>query len=394
MSGSARVRRGAGGRWEVRPYLSRNRVTGARYRPYKSWPGELSEEEAQREADEWLARIAPGASGGRCPQLDSMLLDYIHDPARKKGLAGSTVSTYESVVRCHVSPTIGSVPYADLQPGDVVGAYRVLLTGLGGRRPISRGTLRKMHSLLSGAYRAWQPRLGRNPMLEVPAPSPDAVRPVSLDEWDQDVLVEALLGAMGGDASDRRSVLARSTAMAAYLALMLGLRCGEVCALTWRDWRRGSHDVHVGATMVDKPRLARNESPKRGSVGNVSAGAEVEEALSRHLEWQRTWMDAAGPDVGIVSTRADGACPSPDAVSRRFTRLAREAGMPEGTTMHTLRHTHATWLLMHGFDMRTIQERLRHKDVATTLRFYSSVLPGRDADAAAAFARAHAGKER
>ena len=59
--------------------------------------------------------------------------------------------------------------------------------------------------------------------------------------------------------------------------------------------------------------------------------------------------------------------------------------MPEGTSFHSLRHTHATWLLMHGCDMRTIQERLRHSDVATTLRFYSSVMPGRDSGAAELF---------
>ena len=35
--------------------------------------------------------------------------------------------------------------------------------------------------------------------------------------------------------------------------------------------------------------------------------------------------------------------------------------------------------------MRTVQERLRHRDVATTLRIYGSVMPGRDARAAAAF---------
>lgn len=48
---------------------------------------------------------------------------------------------------------------------------------------------------------------------------------------------------------------------------------------------------------------------------------------------------------------------------------------------------------MNGYDMRTIQERLRHRDVATTLRLYASVMPGRDSAAASGFAEAHAARK-
>ena len=97
-------------------------------------------------------------------------------------------------------------------------------------------------------------------------------------------------------------------------------------------------------------------------------------------------MRGAGPRTPLVTYRADGGLARPSDVSRRFKSLVRELGLPEETVFHSLRHTHATWLLMHGYDMRTIQERLRHRDVATTLRLYASVAPGRDAQAAEAFA--------
>ena len=80
-----------------------------------------------------------------------------------------------------------------------------------------------------------------------------------------------------------------------------------------------------------------------------------------------------------------GTLARPSTVTQRFKALARELGLPPETTFHTLRHTHATWLLMNGFDMRTIQERLGHADVKTTLETYGSVMPGRDQAAAAAF---------
>ena len=72
-------------------------------------------------------------------------------------------------------------------------------------------------------------------------------------------------------------------------------------------------------------------------------------------------------------------------VDRRFSKVARRLGLPDGVTFHSLRHTHATWLLQGGADMRTVQERLGHARVGTTLEVYGHVMPGRDQAAARAF---------
>lgn len=54
-------------------------------------------------------------------------------------------------------------------------------------------------------------------------------------------------------------------------------------------------------------------------------------------------------------------------LQRAIKQAVRSAGVQKRVSCHTFRHSFATHLLQNGYDIRTVQELLGHKDVKTTM---------------------------
>ena len=92
-------------------------------------------------------------------------------------------------------------------------------------------------------------------------------------------------------------------------------------------------------------------------------------------QWGDGWIES-----GRLFTQPGGEALHPDAVSDRFRQLVELGAFPP-ITLHGLRHSGATTALAAGVEMKVIQELLGHAHLATTERFYASVVDELKVDA-------------
>jgi integrase len=183
----------------------------------------------------------------------------------------------------------------------------------------------------------------------------------------------ALLGAARGDELEALYVVALGTGM--RLSELLGLRWADVAwpaegrpgTLTVRKQAKRTKErgLHLDDTKTDKPRAIP-------VLPEVTAALEAHRARqARHRETVADWVDL---DLVFPNDRG-GIREKPNLHQRRWKPLVRRAGLPEGTTFHSLRHTFATHCLQRGIDIHTVQTWLGHATPKMLLEVYAHYIP-------------------
>jgi integrase len=352
---------------------TRDPATGKRKRKWHSL-----EAKGKREAQIECATLISSIKAGTYLEPDKTTLTQFLErwlENTKASVAPRTHERYAEIARKNIAPLIGAVILSKLKPAQIAEAYGKALSqgrrdGKGG---LSAQTVMHMHRVLKHALKQavrWE-MLHRNPADAVRPPKVEKHRMTTYDMPQTAALLDALKG--------------ERIYIPAMLAVLCGLRRGEIAALRWRnvDLEKGSLAVVESVEQMNGS--VRLKETKSGRVRTVALPLTARDELRAHRLAQTQNMLKLGvrlTDNSFVCALEDGSPMQPTFITHEWVRANKGSNLPR-YRFHDLRHAHATHMLTSGTHIKVASERLGHSKVGITLDLYSHVLPGMQKDAAA-----------
>lgn len=275
--------------------------------------------------------------------MDAAVGSFLEYLGVERGASPHTLRSYTAdlteFTRFLADEKIGGLPDVDTR------AVRAYLGRLHQRR-LSKATIARKLAAVRSCFRFLARRgvLPANPARQVRSPRLGRRLPSFLPVDEATLLLNAPPAPSAAGARDR-----------ALLELLYasGLRVAEGCGLDLDDLDEARRTVRV-VGKGDKERV-------------VPVGETALEALAAHLAMR-------GRQRGPLFLNARGGRLTSRSAHRIVRARARQAGIDQRVTPHTLRHSFATHMLGAGADLRLIQELLGHSRLSTTQR-YTHVSP-------------------
>jgi len=147
------------------------------------------------------------------------------------------------------------------------------------------------------------------------------------------------------------------------LAIYSGLRVAEIAALKHGDLHLNGNDPFIIVRM---------------GKGKRKRTVYIDKPLRNHLKdyiqfKQRTLKQSTEDDQPLFSGR-NGQHSPPITFQKSFKQATEAAGLRDSLSIHSARHTYATFLLHDSGNLRYVQQQLGHSNISMTSH-YANILP-------------------
>jgi integrase len=334
---------------------------------------------SKRKAEEECARLIAEMRGGIYIEPNKTTLAVFFDrwlEHVEPTVSPGTHERYSWLAKKNIAPLIGDVLLSKLKTERIDRAWtQALQSGrMDGKGGLSPRTVHHMRRVLIKALNqavTWD-LLQKNPALASNPPKVERKKMLAYDATQTAELLDAL----------------RPTRMfiPALLAVMCGLRRGEILALRWGRVELGDNlrQLSIVESAEQTKDGIRFKEPKSGRARTVSLSSTVIAELKAHRARQAEEQFRLGirPDAdSFVVAQYDGAPIQPRSLTHEWVRILAKTSLPR-IRFHDLRHSHASQMLAAGVHPKVASERLGHSTIGITLDLYSHVMPGMQADAA------------
>lgn len=346
-------------KWLLRIDLGRDPDTGKRNRMNKTVHG--NKKDAQKILNEMLRAKDTGTLVEPVKMSLNTLLDKWLETAVKPRVSERTHRDYANIANRYVRWALGDRLLTHVKPFDIQEFYGTLLG-----RKLSPRTVRYCQTVLHNAYEQairWQ-LATVNPAKHVDLPKKTHTEMQAMSEAE----------------AQRFLAASKADPLHALFALLLGtgLRPSEAAGLKWQDLDTMNKSLSVrrklvrpqgGGWKLEEPKTKQGKRTLALNDGLITTLLE-HKASALPNEHGLMFATVSGEPLDMCNV-----------LRRNYTETRERAGL-EGFNLYSLRHTHATLLLIAGVHPKVVSERLGHATVSITLDTYSHVMPNMQLEAA------------
>jgi len=354
-NGAGSITRRPDGTYEGRVYVTTTEGLRKRVSRYGKTYDEVAEKIAKLLEQESKGVPTPDKTWKVGPFLTYWLAEIAQPDVRPTSYA-----KYESMVRLYLVPRLGTKSLTKLGTKDVR-AFRKGLQrdGVGGST--IQECLKVLRNALNSAMR--EELLLRNVVTLVGISSAETKEIIP---WSAQEAIAFL-----------RSARPHRLYAAFVLALVLGLRRGELLGLRWMDLDLGQGVMHP-RKQVQRHKgkgLVHVDLKTKASKGALPLPLFCVEALGERRRLLALEKERAGEkwsELDLVFATETGGLYDPDHFSQCFQRRVKRSGQRR-VRLHDTRHTCSSLLAWLGVHPNDAQKILRHSNIQTTLAIYTHV---------------------
>jgi integrase len=339
--------------WSFSLDVGRDPVTNKRKQ--KTVSGFKTKKDAEKACAEMITEIERGnlILNVKSETVAEFMLSFL-DTSVSQNVSPSTYSAQMSWAKNHIIPRIGNIKLVKLTPLHVQAFYKDMVDS-----GLSAGHISNIANLLSKTLRTaseWG-FIAKNVASVVKRPS---YKPKKMGIWSQEEFEYFL------------QFTKKSRYHVAYLlALTTGMRISEILALQWDSVDLKNNEIHVKQTVSYTKELGNyiKSSPKTAASNRHFSIANFVVGYLKKYK-----LEQIPNELNLVMSSATNELLFAPVLNHTFRKDMKAANVPI-IRFHDLRHTHATWLLMSGENVKVVSERLGHANITTTLNTYAHVLP-------------------
>jgi len=291
----------------------------------------------------------------------------------RNNIADTTRDMYLSYYKNHINPAIGDISLSKLNSLDIQKLIKNLK-----EKDLSDEMVKRVFSTVNAALNAAVSMdiIAKNVASRIPKQDKPKVERKERQIWSNDSIRHILEVSRG----ETRYWIA------VFLAVMTGMRQGEILGLQWADIDFEKNVLYVRRNLKkDKSGFSNlKTSSSRRTISLSPLTVKMLKEQEKVINAERHTLGADYQDFNLVVCTSKGTPAKATKVLHAWNRIC-DKFKPEHEpriTFHDLRHQSASIMLNEGEDIRVVSKRLGHSTVTTTLDVYSHLLPTAQEDAA------------